>query len=1127
MKTSIRLIIVVCLSLSLQIAPVPAQAKTKRDSKNASKSKPAAKKPEAQKPVAEDAQKAEVKAEDNKPADPLANMTFRNLGPAVGGGRVTAVVGIPGKPNVYYVGAAGGGVFATQDGGLTWKPIFEKESTASIGAIALAPSNPNLIWVGTGEKNIRNDVVTGKGVFFSSDAGTTWKFMGLRDAGQISNIVIDPHDPNTVFVGVLGHAWGPNADRGVFRTTDGGKSWQKVLFVDQDTGVSSLIMDPGNPMVLFAGLWRVRRYPWNLDSGGPSGGIFRSTDGGNTWKKLKEGLPEEATGRIGLGAAPSNPHHIYALVENKKGVLYDSMDLGDHWKMVSNNHQLAARGFYFSELMVAPNDESRVYFLSFNIMLSEDGGKTARPTSRGVHVDHHAMWIDPMDPNRIINGNDGGAYVSSDGARTWRYMDNLPIEQFYMVADDDSAPYNLCGGLQDNNGWCGPSNNLSRGGITGFDWYTVVGGDGEYVVPAHGKDTHLIYADSQDGSIQRINSENGHSVFVRPYLFGVQAMKPADLKYRFNWTSPIAVSYSDPNEVYLGGNVLFHSTDQGQHWTPISPDLTRNDKSKQIPSGGPIYFDLSGAETFGAILSMSISPVDPKTIWVGTDDGVVQVTRDGGEHWSNVTSAMPGLPEWGRIQQIEASPHDANTAFVAVDFHEVENNKPYAFKTHDGGKTWTTIAQGLPMDDPARVIREDPNRRGFLVAGTDTGLFYSADEGAHWTALKSNFPTVPVYDIKFVKKTHDLVVATHGRGLFVLDNITPLEETGGEFAKSEFHLFPVAPAVNWHAWNKHGFASGGFSAPNPPTGAVITYYLPEEIKTPHGPRRRGGAESPVKITIADSTGQIIHTMYGPAKFGVNRAVWNMRYDGPRRLNFLPPREGPEEEFFFDPNIGPTALPGTYKVAVTVKGKTETQTVEVQNDPRFKLDPNGQRAQLKLALELRDEVSALHEALNRLNSLHKQITSLQEMLGSDEGAGGETNVAYKPVLEEARALDKKITQIQEPLYNSEIQPGGQDDIHYLQRFQNRLQGIMRGVMGAFGEAPSEIQLEEAAAVRKELESQLTQFNTFLNSEVTAFNKKAAEHGSSTLFAGGPVEIKSGAGAATSGAGNQDEEEDDNQ
>ncbi len=1120
MKTSIRMITVVCLFLGLQMAVLPAQAGTRRDSKKTAKSP--AQKAEAQKPV-ENAQKA-PSVEEGKSTDPLENMKFRNLGPAVGGGRVTAVVGIPGKPNVYYAGAAAGGVWVTQDGGVSWKPIFEKESTASIGAIALAPSNPNLIWVGTGEKNPRNDVVTGKGVFFSSDAGATWKFMGLRDAGQISNIVIDPHDPNTVFVGVLGHVWGPNADRGVFRTTDGGKSWQKVLFVDQDTGVSSLIMDPGNPIVLFAALWRVRRYPWNLDSGGTSGGIFRSTDGGNTWKKLKEGLPEEATGRIGLGAAPSNPHHIYALVENKKGVLYDSMDLGDHWKMVSNNHQLAARGFYFSELMVAPNDENRVYFLSFNIMLSEDGGKTAHPTSRGVHVDHHAMWIDPLDPNRIINGNDGGVYVSSDGARTWRYLDNLPIEQFYMVADDDSAPYNLCGGLQDNNGWCGPSNSLSRGGITGFDWYTVVGGDGEYVVPAHGKDGRMIYADSQDGFIQRMNPENGRSSSLRPYLFGVQSMKPADLKYRFNWTSPIAVSPTDPSEVYLGGNVLFRSTDQGRHWTPISPDLTRNDKSKQVSSGGPVFLDLSGAETFGAILSISISPVDPKTIWVGTDDGVVEVTRDGGEHWSNVTAAMSGLPEWGRIQQLEASPHDANTAFVAVDFHEVENNKPYAFKTHDGGKTWTAIAQGLPMDDPARVIREDPNRRGLLVAGTDTGLFYSADEGAHWTALKSNFPTVPIYDIKFVKKTHDLVVATHGRGLFVLDNITPLEETGGEFAKSDFHLFPVAPAINWHAWNKHGFASGGYSAPNPPTGAAITYDLPAEIKvTPEMHKKQG----PVKITIADSTGQVIRTMYGPAKFGINRAVWNLHYDGPHKLNFLPPREGPEEEFFFDPNTGPTALPGTYKVSVTVKGKTETQTVEVQDDPRFNLDAGAQRAQLKLALELRDEASALHEALNRLNSLHKQITSLEEMLGADEVAGGDSNAAYKPVLEEARALDKKIKAIEEPLYNSEIQPGGQDDIHYLQRFENRLQGVMRGVMGAFGEAPNELELEEAAAVRKELESQLAQFNTFLNTEVAAFNKKAAEHGSSTLFAGGPVEIKSGAGAATSGAGNQDEEEDDNQ
>lgn len=1120
MKKCLKLFSVLFLLIGLEVGVSPAWAKSPSDKKQQK-----AQKKEAQKPAAAETQKTEMAANEAAPKDPLENMKFRNLGPAVGGGRVTAVVGIPGKPNIYYVGAAGGGVFATQDGGLTWKPIFEKESTASIGAIALAPSNPNLIWVGTGEKNIRNDVITGKGVFFSSDAGATWKFMGLRDAGQIANIVIDPRDPNVVYVGVLGHAWGPNAERGVFRTTDGGKNWQKVLFVDENTGVSSLVMDPGNPMVLFAGLWRVTRYPWNLDNGGTSGGIFRSVDGGATWKKLTDGLPTEPTGRIGLGAAPSNPRHVYALVENKKGVLYDSVDLGDHWKLVSNNHNLAARGFYFSELEVAPNDESRVYFLSFNIMVSEDGGKTARPTSRGVHVDHHAMWIDPENPNRMINGNDGGVYVSSDGARTWRYLDNLPIEQFYMVAQDDATPYNLCGGLQDNNGWCGTSNSLSRGGITGFDWYTVVGGDGEYVVPARGKDVHMVYADSQNAFIQRLNSENGRGVFVRPYLKGAQSMKPADLKYRFNWTSPIAVSHTDPNEVYLGGNVLFRSTDGGAHWTPISPDLTRNDKSKQISSGGPIELDLSGAENFDTLLSISISPVDPKTIWVGSDDGLVQVTRDGGQHWSNVTGNIHDLPQWGRIQQIDAARSDADTAYVAVDFHEVENNKPYVFKTHDGGKTWTSISQGLPADDPARVVREDPNRKGFLVLGTDTGLFYSADDGSHWTQIKSNFPTVPIYDLKFVKQSHDLVVATHGRGLFVLDDITPLEESGAELAKSGFHLYPIAPATNWHIWNKHGFASGGYVAPNPPNGASISYFLPQEIKV--APEMRKKEQSPVKITVFDSAGQEIRTFYGPSKYGVNRAVWNVRYDGPKKLNFLPPREGEEEEFFFDPNAGPTVLPGNYKVSVTVNGKTETQNVQVETDPRFKLDPQALQAQLKLGLELRDEVSALDEALNRLNSLHRQITSLEDLLGSEEGQGGEVNVAYKPVLDQARSLDKKITAIQEPLYNYDIQPGSQDDVHYLERFHSRLQSIMRSVMGGYGQAPNELQIEEANEVHKELEAHLTDLNNFLNTEVAAFNKTATEHGSSTLFAGTPIQIKSGAGAAGSGSGDQDDNDPDNQ
>jgi photosystem II stability/assembly factor-like uncharacterized protein len=788
--------------------------------------------------------------------------------------------------------------------------------------------------------------------------------------------------------------------------------------------------------------------------------------------------------------------------------------------MVNNNHTVNARPFYFSQLVVSPKDENKIYFLSFGIVLSEDGGKTAHTIGGRVHPDHHSMWIDPENPDRIINGNDGGVYISSDAGRTWRYLDNLPIEQFYSVAQDDDTPYNLCGGLQDNNGWCGPSNSLSRGGITGFDWYTVVGGDGEYVVPARGANTHIVYTDSQNGSIQRLNNQNGLSNSIRPYLHGVQLAKPADLKYRFNWTSPIGVSYKDPNEVYLGGNVLFKSTDSGAHWTPISPDLTRNDKTKQLSSGGPIEWDLSGAETFDCILSFSISPVDPKIIWVGTDDGVVQVTRDGGAHWTNVTTTIPNLPQWGRLQQIEASPNDAATAYVAVDFHEVDNNKPYAYKTHDFGKTWTPIMPGLPQEDPVRVIRENPNHKGFLVAGTDTSIFYSSDDGAHWTQIKSNFPTVPVYDIKFVKKSHDLVVATHGRGLFVLDDITPIEESGAELARADFHLFSSLSATNWHNWNKHGFSSGGYVSPNPPGGAVITYYLPSEIKVT--PEQRKKNQTPVKITISDSSGQAIRTLYGPSKAGINRVAWNLRYDGPKKLNFLPPPPDQDEEFFFDPSTGPTALPGSYKVAVTVNSKTETQSVQVEADPRFPLDENALRAQLKLGLEVRDEISALDETLNRLSSLHKQIASLQDIITADENPDGQVNVAYRPVLDQARALDKKLTAMQSSLYNTDVQPGSQDNIHYLQRFHDRMQGLLRNVISAYGEAPNEIEIEEAAILKQELEKHLQTFNSFLNTEVAAFNKNAAEHGSSTLFAGGPIQIKSEGGVSSgAGTGNDDD------
>ena len=1085
--------------------------------------------------------------------DIFENVKFRNLGPAVGGGRVAAVAGIPGNPNVYYIGAGGGGVWKTVDGGLSWKAIFDKQPTASIGAIALAPSNPSLVWVGTGESNPRNDVITGKGVYFSPDGGQSWKAMGLENAGAISQIIIHPTNPDIVYVGVLGHIWGPNAERGVFRTSDGGKTWQKVLYVNDKTGVSDMVMDPSNPLMLFAGLWEFTRSPWMLNNGGENSGIYRSNDGGATWKKLTEGLPKGVVGRIGLAIAPSNNNHVYALVNAKKGGLYDTTDLGDHWKQVSADTRLIYRGFYFTTLYVSPESENHLYFESFNILESQDGGRTAQIIGRGVHPDHHSLWIDPKDSSRMIEGNDGGVFLSHDAGKSWRFLDNIPIEQFYMVATDGEKPYMLCGGLQDNNGWCGPSNTLARGGISGLEWFTATGGDGEYIVPA-GKKSDLIYASSQNGSIQRLNYKNGMSQGIKPYMHGVEDLAPADLKYRFNWTSPIAVSPTDPKTVFIGGSVLFKSTDAGKNWTPISGDLTRNDKSKQQSSGGLVELDLSGAETFGTILSLAIYAPDEKVIWVGTDDGLAQVTRDGGKSWANVTPK--GIPEWGRLQQIEVSPFSADTAYAAFDYHEVDNNKPYVFRTHDGGKTWTAINKGLPENDPARVVRENPNKRGMLVLGTDTGLFYSTNDGDTWTALKSNFPTVPIYDLKYEKDTHDLLVATHGRGLFILDDITPVEEYSAEVAKKDFQLFPMLQPVKWHMWNRRGASLGDFSTPNPPSGAVFTYYLSKDMEPEGGAQRgpggpgaaafgggggggggRGGqggpggaaGRTPVKIQIFDSAGQLVRTMYGPAKKGINRAEWNLRYNDAVRLQLTAPREG-ESEFAAFFGGGPQAIPGSYKVTVTVNGKdAQTATFELKPDPRFPYDEAEAKAQLKAALELRGWVSAFREALNRAEMLKTQLATLQRVLapeGDEDGATAQ-NAAFRPVIQQARELSRKLTGMQEKVYNIELRDDAAGRLHALGRFNDKLDGAYRAVSGGFNQAPSPMVMEEVAQVKAELDKYLEEFNAMLKTDIPNFNKVASEKGATTLFAGNPIEIKSGSGEASGAATTSTPDEEDNE
>ncbi|HEX6533170.1 MAG TPA: hypothetical protein VF041_01150 [Gemmatimonadaceae bacterium] len=1050
---------------------------------------------------------AAARADSTNP-DSITHLQFRNLGPSVAGGRVASVVGIPGDPNTYYVGAGGGGVWKTTDGGNTWKAIFEKQPTASIGAIALAPSNPNIVWVGTGEGNPRNDVVNGHGVYMSPDGGRSWRFAGLEDVGQISRIVVDSTNPDRVFVAALGTIWKPNAQRGVFRTTDGGKTWKKVLFVNDTTGAAELVMQPGNPMVLFASMWQMRRFPWELVDGGPGSGIWRSTDGGDTWTRLKEGLPDGQYGRIALAAAPSNPAHLYALIEAKKGMLWESRDMGDHWTSVSESHALDVRPFYFSLVNVDPTDERHLFFSSFQLQESTDGGKTVHPIERRVHPDHHALWIDPANPRRMIQGNDGGVYVTRDGGRTWRFLNNLPIGQFYMVAVDNSTPYNLCGGLQDNNAWCGPSNTLTGGGSSGAEWRAVTGGDGEYAVPAP-SDSSVIYVDSQNGFITRLDLRTGVSRFIRPYLEGVESTEPSKLKYRFNWTSPIAVSPTNADEVFLGANVLFKSTDGGQHWTVISPDVTRNEKAKQVTSGGPIQHDISGAETYNTILSITLAPTDTNVIWLGTDDGNVQVTRDGGRTWTNVRPKAKGLPDEGRVYQVGVSPFDAGTAYVTLDYHMFANDRPYVFKTTDYGKTWTAISAGLPDDAAAHVVREDPNRRGFLVLGTDNGLWYSRDAGAHWRSLHFAFPTAPVFDVQFVKRTKDLVVATHGRGLFVLDDVTPLEELSPEVEAKALHLFSVEPATLWHGDETEGAPASEFRAPNPAPGAVISYYLKKELKPSDA--EKAAKHTPVAISVTDARGDTVYAGWGAAKAGIDRFTWRLSYSGATRLTFepRPPQEEEEQNEPEEGPFGPAVLPGTYTVHVTAAGQTLSEPVSVRADPRIPFDTAAARAQLAAGLELRDQVSAEAKMLNGLHSLRTQIanlrTTLRETAGSGAGAGAGAS-KDTTVLHAADALDKKIQALMDTVYNPDVQRGViEDDIHHLQRFHDQLMSLGFVVLYPYNQAPNDLVKEAMSRLGAELKGYLARYDELLKQDVAAFDRLAQEKGAPVLVAGGSVAV----------------------
>jgi photosystem II stability/assembly factor-like uncharacterized protein len=915
----------------------------------------------------------------------LDALTFRNVGPANQAGRVSVITGVPGDPFTFYVAGANGGVFKTTNGATTWTPIFDDQPFLSIGDIALAPSNPDVIYVGTGEGNPRNNASFGHGVYRSNDGGTTWTHVGLEDSDRIARIRIDNANPDIAYACAMGREWGPNEQRGVFKTTDGGKTWQRVLFKDTQTGCSDIDVNPTNSNEIYAGMYTYLRKAWHLRSGGGETALYKSMDGGATWKKLTNGMPAMLD-RVGVAIARSNTDIVYMISEtlDYQGELWRSDDAGASWRVVNKDPQLSFRPFYYADVRIDPHDPNRVFALGGNLWLSEDGGRTFASLPRDVHGDHQALWIDPTDSKRILSGSDGGFQVSYDGGRNFNVLNNVAFTQFYHVNYDMQTPYMVCGGLQDNGTWCGTSDSLTSEGIRKNDWFTVGGGDGFFAVPDL-KEPWRVYNDLQGGSISVTDTRSGTSRNIIPYpnRIGSVGDAMANHKHRFNWNSPIVLG-PDGTTVYFGGEVVFRTTNHGQSWDIISPDLTTNDKAKQQSSGEPIVVDNTAAEFHCTILTIAPSRLDANVIWVGTDDGNVQVTRDGGKTWTNVVKNIPGLAPNAWIPTVEASPSDAATAYVAADHHQDNDYTAYFFKTTDFGKTWTRLDLGMPPTATgwSHVIREDPKNKSILYAGTELGLWISFDGGSHWASFRQNMPAVPVRDIQIHPRDNDLLVATHGRGLWIMDDITPVQRIGAALSANAT-LFDVRPAIRWTVWNKDGnLGQGSWAAPNPPAGAMLDYYV------------KGDARG-ATITISDKSGKTVRTLRNLRSGGVERAIWDLRYEGPTAAG----RGGrgaarPEGEAPAPParggggrggGGGPYVLPGEYTVTLHAGGRQETRTVKVEMDPRVPTTAADLQAQLDAAMTLRDLVSRATTAVDRANTLVAQLTALQQRLrGSAPG-----------------------------------------------------------------------------------------------------------------------------------------------
>ena len=1103
----------------------------------------------------------------------LAGMKLRSIGPAAMSGRVVAVAAVESDPRIVYVGGSTSGVWKSTDGGLTYEPIFDDQPVASIGAIAIFAPNPDVVWVGTGEGNPRNSASVGNGVYRSLDGGRTWHHLGLDKSEHIRRIVLHPTNPDVAYVAAEGREWGENPERGIYKTTDGGRSWKRILYVDERSGGSELVMDPANPNKLFATLWDYRRWPWFFRSGGPGSGLYVTYDGGDTWKRLTEddGLPKGQLGRIGLAIAPSEPRIVYALVEaSGNNVLLRSEDGGRSWQTAGTDASSTERPFYYADIRIDPQWPNRIYSLTSRLRVSDDGAKTFRTLghSRDIHGDYHALWIDPHDGRYLIAGEDGGVGISRDRGDTWEFAANLPFGQYYHVAVDQDQPYNVYGGLQDNGAWRGPSAVWENGAIRNVHWQIVSGGDGFVTLPDP-RDPQAGYAEAQGGEIERFELRTRLRKRIKPAELSADPAK----RLRFNWNTAIAQDPFEPATIYIGSQYLFKSTDRGDTWQAISPDLTTDnpDWQHQDQSGG-LTLDASGAENYCSILAIAPSTVERGVLWVGTDDGRVQVTRDGGKTWTSVEGNVPGVPAHTWVPQIRASTYSGGSAFVVFDDHRRSNWTPYAYRTDDYGKTWKSLGVDK-LWGYALSIEQDPVDRDLLFLGTEFGLYASFDGGGHWLPWKHGLPTVSVMDMVIHPRDFDLVLGTHGRSIFILDDITPLRQMSAATLHEPLHLYQGMPALQHRTANGPGAyepGSGDFRGENRPYGALITYSLnlpglplagdkeerdrkdrdraaaaaatpapgpegtpppavlhgeaeepepataaaPAAAATPGTPGNTAGpsgaraAEPQVEIRISDAAGKLVRTMKGPAKLGVNRAVWDLGRDSFRQ----PPRG--ERGEFFRRDSGPQVPPGTYAVTIRFQGHEASGKVEVAPDPfthNSAADWQAREAALRRLGQLQD---SLVEAVDRIaaarTDLDVVVAKLRRADAREEerkkaagidaaaapagtpAAAEASNAAPRgpgaagnPLLRAARDLRRKLDAEERRLYVPPGIKGIVDDRTALSRVQNAL-----GSLDSSWDPPDATERAEQQQAESATTAALADVNRLLSEDVATFHQQVA-------------------------------------